>query len=116
MDAENRYLLEPAQKLTAERIFERRWATTLLDQVMARLREECVANHKSDLFGKGEGLLSGEKGEASYAEIAGSLNMSEGALKVAVHRLRQHYGKLGSCRLQFLHHYCLVATVSHTEP
>jgi hypothetical protein len=61
---------------------------------MARLREECVANHKGDLLGKVESLLSGEKGEASYAEIAASLNMSERALKVAVHRLRQHYGEL----------------------
>ena len=94
MDAENRYLLEPADQLTPERIFDRRWATTLLDQAMSRLREDCVANHKSDLFTKVESLLSGEKGEASYAEIAVALKMSEGAVKVAVHRLRQRYGEL----------------------
>ena len=94
VDAENRYLLEPACELTADRIFDRRWATTLLNQAMARLREECMANHKADLFTKVEGLLSGEKGEASYSEIAVALNMSEGAIKVAVHRLRQRYGEL----------------------
>jgi RNA polymerase sigma-70 factor (ECF subfamily) len=53
-----------------------------------------VANCKSELFGKVQNLLSGEKGEASYAEIAAGLQMSEGALKVAVHRLRQRYGEL----------------------
>src|SRR5436309_15323978 len=59
-DAENRYLREPAHELTAEKIFDRRWATTLLEQAMSRLREECVANHKADLFGTVESFLSGE--------------------------------------------------------
>ena len=68
--AENRYLLEPAHELTAEKIFDRRWATTLLDQAMSQLREECVDNGKADLFAKVESSLSGQKGEASYAEIA----------------------------------------------
>lgn len=94
MDAENRYLLEPADELTAEKIFDRRWATTLLDRAMSWLREECESKGKSDLFTKVEGVLSGEKGEASYAAIAVALQMSEGALKVAVHRLRQRYGEL----------------------
>jgi len=94
MDAENRYLLEPSHELTPEKIFDRRWATTLLAQALSRLREECVANHKGDLFGKVECFLSGEKGEASYADLAAGLKMSEGAIKVAVHRLRQRYGEL----------------------
>ena len=93
-DAENRYLLEPAHELTAEKIFDRRWATTLLEQAMSRLREECVANHKADLFGTVESFLSGEKGEACYADVAAALKMSEGAIKVAVHRLRQRYSEL----------------------
>src|SRR6185295_18280755 len=80
LDAENRYLLEPADQLTAEKIFDRRWATTLLDQGMTRLEAECLASHKSDLFAKVKGLLSGEKGESSSSELAASLNMSEGAL------------------------------------
>ena len=94
MDPESRYIIEPAHGLTPEKIFDRRWATTLLEQAMSRLRQESVANHKTDLFAKVECLLSGEKGEASYAEIAVALNMSEGAIKVAVHRLRQRYGEL----------------------
>jgi len=94
MDAENRYLREPAHELTAEKIFDRRWATTLLGQAMARLREECLASQKRDLFEKAQNYLSGEKGEASYADLAASLDMSEGAIKVAVHRLRQRYGEL----------------------
>jgi RNA polymerase sigma-70 factor (ECF subfamily) len=94
LDAENRYLREPAHELTPEKIYDRRWATTLLQQSMSRLGEECVASGKSNLFGKVQNLLSGEKGEACYAEIAAALQMSEGALKVAVHRLRQRYGEL----------------------
>jgi RNA polymerase sigma-70 factor (ECF subfamily) len=92
--AEDRYLLEPAHELTPEKIFDRRWATTLLDQAMSRLREECMANNKGELFGKVESLLSGEKGEVGYADLAASLQISEGALKVTVHRLRQRYGEL----------------------
>ena len=58
MDAENRYLLEPAYELTAEKIFDPRWATTLLDQAVARLRDECVATNKGDPFEKVQSLLS----------------------------------------------------------
>jgi RNA polymerase sigma-70 factor (ECF subfamily) len=93
-DAENRYLLEPSHELTPDKIFDRRWATTLLDQAMSRLRQECVATGKGDLFARVESSLSGQKGEASYAEIAAVLKMSEGAIKVAVHRLRRRYGEL----------------------
>jgi DNA-directed RNA polymerase specialized sigma24 family protein len=93
-DAENRYLREPAHELTAQKMFDRRWATTLLEAAMSRLRAECVANGKGDLFTAVETVLSGEKIGTSYADLAGSLQMSEGALKVAVHRLRQRYGEL----------------------
>ncbi len=93
-DAEDRYRLEPAHELTAEKIYNRRWATTLLDHAMSRLREECAANRKGDLLGKLETFLSGERGETSYADIAAALATSEGAIKVAIHRLRQRYGEL----------------------
>ena len=93
-DAENRYEVEPAHELTAEKIFDRRWATTLLEEAISRLREECQSNNKSELFARAEGLLSGDKGEASYAEIAVALGMTEGAVKVAIHRLRKRYGEL----------------------
>ncbi|HYV36521.1 MAG TPA: hypothetical protein VE988_12490, partial [Gemmataceae bacterium] len=52
------------------------------------------ASQKGNLFEKTQNYLSGEKGEASYADLAASLDMSEGAIKVAVHRLRQRYGEL----------------------
>ncbi|MFO1497891.1 MAG: sigma-70 family RNA polymerase sigma factor [Verrucomicrobiota bacterium] len=94
LDAENRYLREPAHELTAQKMFDRRWATTLLEQALSRLRDECMANGKGDLFAVVETLLSGEKNDTSYAAFAASLQMSEGAIKVAVHRLRQRYGEL----------------------
>lgn len=94
LDAEDRYHLEPVDELTPDKIFDRRWATILLECAMRRLRDECAANNKQELFKRVEGLLSGEKGEASYSEIAVTLGMTEGALKLAVHRLRQRYGAL----------------------
>jgi RNA polymerase sigma-70 factor (ECF subfamily) len=94
LDAENRYLLEPSHDLTAKKMFDQRWAITVLDQAMAQLRHECISNNKGDLLSKVECLLSGEKGEASYAQIAAELNMGEGAIKMAVLRLRRRYGEL----------------------
>jgi RNA polymerase sigma-70 factor (ECF subfamily) len=92
LDAENRYLTEPRQDLTPEQILDRRWGMTVLDNAMARLEEECRSSGKVELFNQTKGLLSGERGEASYAEIAASLDTTVGAIKVAVHRLRQQYG------------------------
>jgi len=94
VDAENRYLLESAPELAPDKIFDRRWATTLLEQALERLRADYATDHKGNLFARLEVFLTGNAPEASYAEIAASLNMSEGALKVAVHRLRQRYGEL----------------------
>ena len=75
-------------------MFDQRWAITVLDQAMDRLRDECMSNNKRDLLSKVECFLSGEKGEASYAQIAAELNMGEGAVKMAVLRLRRRYGEL----------------------
>jgi DNA-directed RNA polymerase specialized sigma24 family protein len=94
MGPENRYLLEAAHELTPAKIFDRRWATTLLERAMTRLGEECRASQKGELFKIVEPLLSGDSAGTSYAELARSLNTTEGALKVAVHRLRQRYGEL----------------------
>jgi RNA polymerase sigma-70 factor (ECF subfamily) len=94
VDAEKRYLLEPSHDLTPAKIFDRRWATTLLEKAMMRFEEECRAEQKAELFEKVKPLLSGDSTEAPYAEMARSLNMSEGAFKVAVHRLRQRYGEM----------------------
>ncbi len=94
LNPESRYRMEPVNDLTAERIFERRWATTLLEEAMARLGAECVTSKKGDLFAKLQPLLSGDNGDLSYGEVGASLNMSAGAIKVAIHRLRQRFGEL----------------------
>jgi RNA polymerase sigma factor (sigma-70 family) len=94
VDAENRYLLESAHELAPDKIFDRRWATTLLERALERLRDDYEVDNKGNLFARLEVFLTGYALEISYAEIAVSLNMSEGALKVAVHRLRQRYGEL----------------------
>lgn len=92
--AESRYGLEPSHDWSADRIFERRWALTLLDQVLARLRDEYRAEGKSDLFDQLKASLTGEAGSAPYAATAERLGMTEGAIKVAAHRLRHRYREL----------------------
>jgi len=83
--------LEPADGLTAEKIFERRWALTLLDQVLRRLRAEYVRDGKENLFEQLKPTLTETSRTIAYAEIATRLGTNEGAVKVAVHRLRQRY-------------------------
>jgi RNA polymerase sigma-70 factor (ECF subfamily) len=92
--AETSYGLEPVETITAEKIFERRWALTLLEQVLARLRVEYDRDGKAKLFEHLKSTLTGERRSVPYAEIAARLNTSEGAVKVAVHRLRQRYREL----------------------
>ena len=88
-----RYDLEPSHAWTPERLFERQWALALLEQVLTALRAEFVADGKETLFERLKGSLTGEAAIA-YAELAGELNMSEGAVKVAAHRLRKRYREL----------------------
>jgi RNA polymerase sigma-70 factor (ECF subfamily) len=83
--------LEPADDLTAEKIFERRWALTLLEQVLRRLRAEYVRDGKENLFEQLKPTLTEASRSVRYAEIATRLGTTEGAVKVAVHRLRQRY-------------------------
>jgi RNA polymerase sigma factor (sigma-70 family) len=90
-DAEGRYLLEPGHNLTPERLFERRWALTLLEESVAQLRSECERAGKGPLFTALRPFLTGDGQPESYRRTAASLGMSEGALKVAVHRLRRRY-------------------------
>ena len=82
---------EPADNSTAEKIFERRWALTLLDGVLRRLRQEFVQDGKENLFEQLKPTLTEASRTVRYAEIAFRLGTSEGAVKVAVHRLRQRY-------------------------
>jgi len=91
---EERYRLEPTDNDTAEKKFEREWALAVLKQGMNTLERECEASGKGSLFREVKGLLSGEDDRAAYAEIAERLGMAEGAVRVAVHRLRQRYREL----------------------
>ena len=94
LTAEQRYALEPAEPLSADRLFERRWALTLLESVLARLRAEQVAAGRTEAFDLLKDSLIGGGHETSYAELAARLGTSEGAVKVAVHRLRRRYREL----------------------
>ena len=89
--AETSWSFEPADTTTAEKIFERRWALTLLDRVLRRLREEFVRDGKEKLFEQLKTTLTEASRTVAYAEIARRLDTTEGAVKVAVHRLRQRY-------------------------
>jgi RNA polymerase sigma-70 factor (ECF subfamily) len=89
--AEDRYQLEPVDAMTAERIYERRWALALLEEVMSGLRREHVARGKGDLFETLKVFLYGERSELSQTEIAARFGLTEGAVKAAVHRLRIRY-------------------------
>ena len=89
--AETACRFEPADTTTAEKIYERRWALTLLEQVLHRLREEYVRAGREKLFEQLKPTLTEASRTVRYAEIAARLGMSEGAVKVAVHRLRLRY-------------------------
>ena len=91
---ENRYRQEPAHELTPERIFERTWALTVLDEALDRLRNEYAAANKAELFKTLQVYLSGQDRESTYLEATAALGMSEGAVKMAVLRLRRRYGEM----------------------
>jgi RNA polymerase sigma factor (sigma-70 family) len=91
VDAEQRYLADPAPALTADHLYEKRWALTLLDQAMARLRAEYHTQERGADFGVLKTYLTAERGEIPYAEIASALGSTEGAARVAVHRLRKRF-------------------------
>jgi RNA polymerase sigma-70 factor (ECF subfamily) len=92
--AESRYAGEPADPSTPEKIYERHWALALLKQTLDHLCREYEAAGKGVLFEQLQGSLTGEKNLPPYAELAIRLGMTEGAIKVAVHRLRQRYREL----------------------
>lgn len=91
---EERYQLEPADFDTPEKIFLTQWTLTLLKQAMNALQAECESSGKGPLFQEARNFISGERGGAAYSQISGRLGMGEGAVRVAVHRLRQRYGEL----------------------
>jgi RNA polymerase sigma factor (sigma-70 family) len=86
--------MEPADPLTAERIYERRWAATVLDQALNLLKDEYAATANAALFDSLTQLLPDEPGAPSRAEIAAQFGMTENAITQAFHRFRQRYQKL----------------------
>jgi RNA polymerase sigma-70 factor (ECF subfamily) len=92
--AEERYGLEPLTELTPEVIFDRRWALTVMEQTVARLRAEYVAADRTELFEELRHFQAGEETSRSYAEVAARLGLSESAVKSAIYRLRQRHRDL----------------------
>ncbi len=94
MNPEERYRSEPVDNATPERLYERRWTLALLDRVLKQLRAEYERANKAALFNKLKILLTMGKGAVPLAELAAVLEMTEGAIKVAAHRLRQRYREI----------------------
>ena len=92
--AERRYALEPVHELTAERIFDRTWALTLLGRVVERLRREYDDAGRSARFAELIAVLTRDPEAGSYAGVADRLGTTEGNVRVAIHRLRGRYGLL----------------------
>ncbi len=93
-DAESRFRLEPVDRLTPEQLFERRWGLAVMERAMERLRAESAAGDRPATFERLKPYLTGAEPRRAYGEVAAELQMSEGAVKTAVHRLRQRYGSL----------------------
>jgi RNA polymerase sigma factor (sigma-70 family) len=89
--AETRYTREPADTSTPEQAFEKQWALTLLETVLRELRAEYEQDGKGRLFETLKPCLMGSRESQPYAALTATLDMSEGAVKVAVHRLRARY-------------------------
>lgn len=92
--AESQYALEPGHQLSPEKLFERSWALTVLERTMTRLQAESAGAKKRKAFDLLKVYLTGERSSASYRDVAAKLDMTEGAVKVAVHRLRRRYREL----------------------
>ena len=94
LNSEGRYLLKPADAVTPDVLFERRWAEMVLDQALERLRQEHIAAGKQTLFDALVNCLTGAERSQSHAALAEGLGMTEDAIKMAVHRLRKRYAAL----------------------
>jgi RNA polymerase sigma factor (sigma-70 family) len=95
-EAEQRYRLEPAEFLTSENIFDARWAMTVLGEVLKQLRQEYVAESKASTFDALQAFLDPYNSTTlpSYDEVANRLQVTTGAVKTLIHRLRKRYTAL----------------------
>lgn len=92
--AEEIYGREPVEPRAPEKLFDRRWALLLVETVLTRLKADYAQQHKSALFEKLESGLTGELDAGWYEAKAKELDMTEGAVRVALHRLRRRFGEL----------------------
>ncbi|HEY5913202.1 MAG TPA: sigma-70 family RNA polymerase sigma factor [Verrucomicrobiae bacterium] len=99
--AERGYGAEPAERLTPERVFERRWATTLLEHVLTQLGAEFARTGKREFFEQLKGYVWGEQDATPVRQIMLQFGVSESAVKVTVHRLRQRFREL--LRMEIAH-------------
>jgi RNA polymerase sigma factor (sigma-70 family) len=93
-DADTRYQIDPPDQLSPDKLYDRAWATTLLEQVIGRLRAGYAAEGRADLFEQLKPFLMTGKGDVPYAELAAGLAVNETAARVTVHRLRKRYREL----------------------
>ena len=93
-DAETRYQVEPADHLSPDKLYDRAWAVALLERVIARLNDEIAGDGKAALFNELKPFLMVGKSAIPYAQAGASLGLTEGAVRVAVHRLRRRYREL----------------------
>ena len=94
LDGEARYALEPTDDVSPDKLFERRWATTVLEQAWTRLETEYTAEGKTDLFRELRRFNSAQENAPGYAEAAGNLGLPENTVKSLVHRMRRRYRAL----------------------
>jgi RNA polymerase sigma-70 factor (ECF subfamily) len=87
-------LPEPGHEITPEVVFERQWALTVLENVLAALRQEMVRSGNEERFQRLKGFLTGEQAGIKLRTVATELEMSEGAVKVAIHRMRRRFGEM----------------------
>src|SRR5437773_6558510 len=93
-DADTRYQIDPADNLSPDKLYDRAWAVTLLERVITRLRQEGDAGGKGRLFEQLKPFLMIGKSAIPYAQAAAALGLTEGAVRVQVHRLRRRYREL----------------------
>jgi RNA polymerase sigma factor (sigma-70 family) len=92
--ADERFHVEPPDHATPDRLFDREWALALLERVIQRLQAECAVEGRAELFAQARGYLMVGEAAIPYAEAAAKLGLDEGAVRVAVHRLRKRYREL----------------------
>jgi RNA polymerase sigma-70 factor (ECF subfamily) len=90
-DAEERYALEPADELSPDKLYDRRWARVLLERAQTRLAAEYENAGQAKLFERLRPALGASRAQVDYATMADELGTTVGALKVAAHRLRERY-------------------------